>query len=142
MDDNCLTPANIEDMTRSSFQPDILADHEYLEIYRRKSHLEPEKDLLFAVLEDAVRCYKAYASARSPAARRHFRDAEKWLWKNDWEWPLSFRNICEVLGLNPFYLRRGLLLWKEGYIAGSLKKGRVFSLPARRLSRVAARLRA
>ena len=132
MQNNCLTPARMEEIAQGFFQPDILADHEYLDTHRRKSHLEPEKDLMFAILEDAVRCYKAYALARSRAARRQFRDAEKWIWKNDWEWPLSFRNICEVLALDPFCLRRGLLRWKEAHMgAGSLEKRRA-CLPRRR----------
>ena len=129
---NPLRPAGMEETTESVLQPDILADHEYLEVYRRKSHLEPERDLMFALLEDAVRCYRAYAFAKSSASRRIFRDAEKWIWKNDWEWPFSFRNICEVLGLDPFCLWRGLLRWKEAQIGSeSFGKPKV-CLPPRR----------
>lgn len=127
-----LSPAMIEEIAERVFQRDILADHEYLDNYRRKSHLEPEKDLMFAVLEDAVRCYRAYAFTKSPASRRTYRDGEKWLWKNDWVWSFSFRNICEVLALDPFCLRRGLLRWKEAHTGSeSLGKPRV-CLPRRR----------
>jgi hypothetical protein len=112
--------ARVEEITENLFEPDILASHEYVEHHRRKTHLEPEKDLMFAVLEDAVRCYRAYAFATSRASRRLYHDAERWLWKNDWDWSFSFRNICEVLKVNPFFLRRGLVRWKEAQ-AGSVK---------------------
>ena len=105
--------ARAEEIAENVFQPDVLASHEYVENHRRKTHLEPEKNLMFAILEDAIRCYRAYAFARSWSLRRHYLDAEKWMWKNDWEWSFSFRNICDVLGLDPFCLRRGLLRWKE-----------------------------
>ena len=110
-----LSSARTEEIPASVDQPDVLAGHEYLDAYRRKSHLGPETDLIFAVLEDAVRCDRAYAFARSPISRRLYRDAEKWLWKNDWQWAFSFRNICQVLALEPFCLRRGLLRWKEAH---------------------------
>ena len=113
MFNNSFTRARTEEMAENVFQPDILATHEYAENQRRKTHLEPEKNLMFAVLEDAVRCYRAYAFSKSIPLRRLYLDAEKWMWKNDWEWSFSFRNVCEVLGVNPFCLRRGLLRWKE-----------------------------
>jgi hypothetical protein len=116
-------PAWVNEIAENVFQPDLLAAHEYLESCRRKSHLEPEKNLMFAVLEDAVRCYQAYAFAKSSSSRRIFRDAEKWIWKNDWDWSFSFRNICEVLALDPFCLRRGLLCWKQAH-TGSERFGK------------------
>lgn len=129
---NSLSTARVDEVAKSVFQSDTLASHEYFETCRRKSHLEPEKDLMFAALEDAVRCYRAYAFAKSSASRRLYRDAEKWLWKNDWDWCFSFRNICEVLGLDPFCLRRGLLRWKEAHNGSeSFGKPRV-CLPRRR----------
>lgn len=40
---NSLIPARTEEIAERVFQPDVLAGHEYLDTYRRKSHLEPEK---------------------------------------------------------------------------------------------------
>jgi len=113
MFNNSFTRARTEEIAENVFQPDILATYEYSENHRRKTHLEPEKNLMFAVLEDAVRCYRAYAFSKSVPLRRLYLDAERWMWKNDWEWSFSFRNVCEVLGVNPFCLRRALLRWKE-----------------------------
>ena len=123
---NLLSLATVEELAGNIFQPDTLAVHEYMENCRRQTHLEPEKILMFAVLEDAVHCYRAYAFSSSSSSRRLYRDAEKWLWKNDWSWPFSFRNICEILGLDPFFLRRGLLRWKEARTgADTITKRRV-----------------
>jgi hypothetical protein len=107
------SPAKIEELVESVFQPDGLAAYEYLNNHRHKTHTEPEKNLMFALLEDAVRCYRAYAFAKSTASRRLYRDAEKWLWNNDGEWLFSFRNVCEGLGLDPYFVRGELLRWKR-----------------------------
>jgi hypothetical protein len=110
---NSLILATTEEIAEHVLQPDVLADHEYLDTGRRNNHLAPEKNFIFAMLEDAVRCYQASAFGKSPMSRRQFRDAEKWLWENDWQWIFSVRNICEVFGLDPFCLRRGLLVGKK-----------------------------
>jgi hypothetical protein len=112
---------NAEEIAENVFQPDVLAAHEYIENHRRKTHLEPEKNLMFAILEDAVRCYRAYAFAKSTPLKRLYLDAEKWMWKNDWDWTFSFRNTCEILGIDPFCLRRGLLRWKEAQVGTDAK---------------------
>jgi hypothetical protein len=123
---NFLSLARVEEVAENIFQPDTLAVHEYMENYHRKAHLEPEKILMFAILEDAVHCYRAYAFSSSTSSRRLYRDAEKWLWRNDWDWVFSFRNICEALGVDPFFLRRGLLRWKEAQTgADAITKRRV-----------------
>jgi len=72
--------------------------------------LQPEKRLIFAVLLDAVECFQKYAGHE---ADRLFRDTGKWIFENDREWPFSFINICEAVDINPKYLRKGLLQWRQ-----------------------------
>jgi hypothetical protein len=108
-----VSPASMQEIAENVFQPDVVAGYEFLEHHRRKGHLQPEKDLMLAVLADAVRCYRASDPSRSSSSRRLHREAEKWLWNNDRNWLFSFGNICEVLGLDPYFLRRGLLRWKQ-----------------------------
>ena len=108
-----VSPARVEEIVESVFQPDVVTGHEFLENHRRKGRLEPEKDLMLAVLADAVRCYRAYALSRTSSSIRLHREAERWRLHNDRNWPFSFGNISEVLGLDPFFLRRGLLRWKQ-----------------------------
>ena len=108
-----------EDKTTVLFRPDTLLAHEYFEIYRRKTHLQPEKRLMFAVLEDAIACFQKYISARDARGKGLFHDAENWILDENSDWLFSFAHICELLGLDPNYLRQGLMRWKEKKLAGS-----------------------
>ena len=67
--------------------------------------LQPEKTLMFAVLLDAVECFQKYAGHE---ANRLFKDTDEWIFEDDPEWPFSFINICEAVGMDPEYLRKGL----------------------------------
>jgi hypothetical protein len=74
----------------------------------RSTHLEPEKALLLAILEDAVHCLEKYKAAKDRAGRERFRDAENWIMEPGNEWIFSFDNVCELLGLDPQYVRQRL----------------------------------
>ncbi|HEY1269747.1 MAG TPA: hypothetical protein VGH16_20980 [Candidatus Binatia bacterium] len=104
---------NAEDRVASLFQPDTLLPEQYLETYRRKSFMEPETRLMLAVLEDAVACYQKYVQAEDERGMELFRDAEAWVMRRDSEWLFSFDNICESFGINPAYMRDGLVRWKR-----------------------------
>ncbi len=103
----------IDERIASLFQPDTVLPAQYLETVSRKTHLEPEKKLMLAVLEDAVTCFQGYFAARDKKEAKLFREAEKWILQHDKsDWLLSFDNVCETLGLNPDYIREGLLRWR------------------------------
>lgn len=73
----------------------------------------PEHRLMRAVLEDAVHMVQKYAQMPGRRAQRLFRESRAWLWSNDDVWPFSAVNICEALGVDVDYLRRGLAAVKE-----------------------------
>jgi hypothetical protein len=75
--------------------------------------LVPEKRLLLAILEEAVVTFQRYATEQGRRGRRLFREAEEWMGSEELCWPCSFRNICDVLGLDPGYLRAGLQRWRH-----------------------------
>ena len=105
---------SVEERVASLFQPDTLLPAQYLETVRRKTHLESEKKLMLAVLEDAVACFQKYAPARDVRGQSLFREAEEWILQGDRnDWLFSFDSICEALDLNPKYIREGLLSWRE-----------------------------
>ncbi len=104
--------AEEEERVASLFQPDTLLPAQYFETLRRKA-LDPEKRLMLAIIEEAIACYQKYLCAEKRRGRTLFADAEKWIWDEDSNWIFSFENICEVLGLTPAYVRRGLLRWRE-----------------------------
>lgn len=87
-------------------QTDTLLSEQYREILRRHA-LDPEKRLMLALLEDAVKSFQAAAMGAESST------AEQWILHDDAEWPFSFDNVCEFLDIDPHYLRRGLLRWKN-----------------------------
>ena len=97
----------------SLFQPDTLIPQEYLETFKRRTHLQPEKRLMLAVLEDGVACFQKYATAQDTRGKKYFQETEAWVLEEPSERLFSFDNICETLGLNGDYLRRGLMTWKR-----------------------------
>jgi hypothetical protein len=94
-----------------SFEPDILAPHQYLKNCRRTSPAEPEKTLTFAVLAEAVDTYQRFVFSDSSQGRLLFREAEAWFWGDKPDSVFSFPSICEAFGLDPEFLRRGLTQW-------------------------------
>lgn len=84
------------------------AQYRYLDTFRRSEYLEPERALLLAILEDGIHCYRKFAGARNRAGRQQFREAEQWLMGGGEDWVFGFENVCELLGLDPEYVRRGL----------------------------------
>ena len=72
-----------------------------------------EEKLMLAVLQDAVECFQENALSEQPWEKKLFQEAEDWILAKNSDWLFSFENICETLQLNPGYIRRGLLVWKQ-----------------------------
>lgn len=121
------TTFNVEERVTSLFQPDTLLPAQFLDTYRRKAHLAPETSLMLAVLEDAVGCYQKYALAREGNGLELFREAEEWILQKDAQWLFSFDNICESFGMNPDYIRAGLIRWKSDLLQKQ-PKAKVYDL--------------
>lgn len=96
---------------------DSTLSQQYLNTFRRSEHLEPEKALLRAILEDAVHCYRKYRAAENRAGRECFHEVETWIMGSGNDWIFSFDNVCELLGLDPIYVRQSILGRKRNPIA-------------------------
>jgi hypothetical protein len=94
------------------FEVDILAAEDFDRIYRSRP-LSPERDLMVAVLEEALADYQRCWKARDKKGMERFADAQAWILESDSEWIFSFINCCEALGIEPGYLRQGLVRWKR-----------------------------
>lgn len=103
-------------------QPDTLLPAQYFAALKRKGAHEPERRLAVAVLQDAVDCFQKHLRARERKARQLFLDAEEWICSEDRSWPFSFENVCDLLQINPEYLRRGLMQWKERQLGAPCAK--------------------
>lgn len=79
---------------------------QYGNMCRKKLPAEGERKLLFAVLEDAIRCYlKNRDRAQSDP---DFLEAAEWLSSDEESGPFSFIRVCEALGINEESLRIGI----------------------------------
>jgi hypothetical protein len=94
--------------TLDLFQEDASLPAQYWETFARKRDLEPEKRLLLAVLDEAIRCYRSQIFIGG----RRFTEVENWLFSEDVDDTFSFRNICDVLNLSPSRIRQSLRTWK------------------------------
>ena len=102
-----------EDRVQELFQPDTLLPSQYFDRIRRRASFDGERRLMVAILEDAVDVYRKQAGARDRKRRQMFEDAEAWIESPDKSWIFSYENICEVLGIDAEYLRKGLRVWKQ-----------------------------
>ena len=104
----------LDEKVLAVFQPDILISAQYLATYRRRFHLNPERLLMLAVLEDAIICFQDHVAATCKRKRLLHLEAEQWILDEDKSYLFSFENICDSLGFEPAYLRQGLMRWKQG----------------------------
>ena len=95
------------------FEPDTLLPIQYFEAMRKKHLLEGEKRLILSVLEDAIECFMKCIDASTSKGQRLFRDADEWIAHEDKRWVFSFDNVCDMLDINPEYMRGGLRKWKD-----------------------------
>jgi hypothetical protein len=94
------------------FEPDTVVAAQFYATFKGSPYKEPELRLMAAVLEDAISCLSIKWGAATARQRKQLEDARFWFGtEDDSEWIFSFKNICEALGINPAYLRRGLIRW-------------------------------
>jgi hypothetical protein len=75
---------------------------------RKNSAVTAERELMFALLADAIDCYWKYAGARDGRGIKLFQDARRWLFADDEKEAFSFVNVCDALSFDPTYIRRGV----------------------------------
>ena len=90
------------------FADDMVVTSKYWETVIRKSYSQPEKELMLAVLKDAIMNYKK----RMHLGNALFNEAETWLLERERDRLFSFETVCAVLGLSPGKIRSGLIAWK------------------------------
>lgn len=81
----------------------------FYDTLNRSVHLEPEKRLMLALLDDALKCFQKHMRAKTRRRKKLFHEVERWFRERDGEDVFSFEHVCTVLGLSPGYVRRLLL---------------------------------
>lgn len=86
---------------------------QYYQLIRRHAPLGGEMRLLYAVLEDAMRCYLTTYNARSRYQRIRFIEARNWFeprpsWAPAATGLFAFEPLCEALEIDPQAVRKFL----------------------------------
>jgi hypothetical protein len=110
-----------DETTAALFQLDTLLPAQYFETFRRRVPIEPEKQLMLAVLADALTCFQKHLAARKRKGKNLFREADEWIFGDDDDHLFSFENVCEVIGLDPPYVRQLLAQWKQAQLDNPAK---------------------
>ena len=111
-------------------EDELLLPVQYAALVRGDRPLAPEHRLLWAVLEDAVRCWQIHERRRTSRERRLFGEVAEWFASDDDASPFTFIAICQLFGLEPSYLRAGLQRWSARRATG----GKVVPFRVRRIS--------
>ncbi len=114
------TPESLTDL----FAPDLVLPEQFIQGARRDSYISGEKALMLAVLEDGIRCFQEHLRNPRSNPRLLSKEAEDWIKAVDWDWPFSFNNVCETLGIDPDALRGSLLAWKAKRLASLEERNR------------------
>ena len=84
---------------------DFALTDRYWDTVKNKEVDDPERQLMLAILKDAIMDYKKYHVKQN----LRFRDARKWLFEGDADHVFSFKHICSFFGLSAQKIRHDLL---------------------------------
>jgi len=100
---------------------DSIELHQYLHTLHRTEFADPEKRLMLVILQDALRCLDQYSLTRNSKRKTLFHETEDWVFATADDWVFSFNHVCEALGFNPEYIRKGVRQWKTATL--DMKRG-------------------
>ena len=97
---------------------DPMTPQQYYDMLARRGHQDGETRLLFAVLEDAIRCYLRNVETDERQHRREFIEVANWFRGKEGRGPagiFSFESLCDALGLDPHRLlaRLGIMTIRD-----------------------------
>ena len=91
---------------------DTLIPDQFYATFKRGHYGDAEKRLMVAILEDAVSCLSKDLGKSSRRQRKSHEEAANWInAEGEDDWIFSYTSVCESLGFDPSYLRRGLTHW-------------------------------
>ncbi len=93
--------------------PDLTLPEQYFGRQQNDDGMGAEKALMYAVLKDGIRCFYKHVGATRRKYRKMSAEAEEWLMEDSYDYPFSFRVICDTLGIDADCLRDRLVSWKE-----------------------------
>lgn len=104
--------SGMQDRSGGLFEPDVLLPGQFFSFFRKEAGFDRERRLMLAVLEDAIDCFQKYAHTNDLRGRQLFMESYEWIMSDDKRWLFSFENICQIVDMNPDYVRQGLNRWR------------------------------
>jgi hypothetical protein len=105
--------SGMQDRSGGLFEPDVLLPTQFASYFRKEIGFDRERRLMLAVLEDAIDCFQKYAHTDDARGKVLFDESWDWIMSDDTRWLFSFENICQIVEMDPSYLRRGLRSWRD-----------------------------
>src|SRR5947207_13166588 len=78
---------------------DPMTPHQYYDMIARRGYQDGETRLLFAVLEDAIRCYAVAKNSAARSHRREFEEVQEWVNTRGDHDVFAFDSICAVFSI-------------------------------------------
>ena len=104
--------SGMQDRSGGLFEPDVLLPAQFFSFFSKEAGFDRERRLMLAVLEDAIDCCQKYAHTNDLRGRQMFLESHEWIMSPDKRWLFSFENICQIVDMNPDYIRQGLSRWR------------------------------
>ena len=82
---------------------------QFHEIWYKTRYTSPERSLLLSVVWQVVLDLQKYRFATRRRQQRLYMDAYRWVTSDDRQWPYAFRNVAELLNVDPERMRAELL---------------------------------
>jgi hypothetical protein len=86
-----------------------LLGQQYYDMVGSRRPPDGPRTLMFAVLEDGIRCYLSTMHARRPSQRRRFEEAKAWIENRADIGPFAFETLCTTFDIDPGALRKQVL---------------------------------
>ena len=67
------------------------------------------REMAASILKQAKNDLRRFYNRTSAVERELYLDAYRWVISDDWTWPFSFVNVCELLGMTQAQLRQELI---------------------------------
>ena len=97
-----------DDASEPVFTPLQILPGQYADARRPRREPCGPRRLMLAVLEEAMATYGKHRNARDRVGGSRFAEAQAWFDSTDTRSLFAFEHICDTLGIDADYVRRGL----------------------------------
>jgi hypothetical protein len=91
-----------------------LLGKQYYDMVGSRRPPDGARTLMFAVLEDGIRCYLTNMHATRPSRRQRFEEAKTWIENRDEIGPFAFETLCDTFDIDAQKLRKQLTSMSAG----------------------------